>query len=931
MSSRFRVPARRTLVLAAVYGAVLAVPASAPAQPPETWGALEVPLDAVRARETLSLGHPDGRLDATLLLDFTRRWGNLDLTAAAARFEQLLATEAEADAALRLPLPLPGFWHSHVFSDRRPAIASLVRNRRAVLTYTGLLALDDRTLAWLDDRHDVVRAISADDVSAAAFAAFGSSLQIDENGSVRVPGGADAEEVWTTLTGRQPSDAAAFVTAMLAADGGRLAWFYDTIAALSPQRQRFALALDGDPAARLAAVRRVYERFRAVEPAWRIPARPFHRPPFDAGLVLMTVDITPAGTVGPDWWPPLLALAVRGGDWTARVADISATPTVRADAAWLVEWVFERPDEAERRYAALRLLQRSFADVPVDLSQALHDVVAAAVEMPALAASLQRTGLSSPQLHATVARAARRLTWAGGQSRVSAALGRWQACLALLEQVQRTRRLPAEVVDSLLEGLAELVAPGGSLAPGGTADWVEQLAAAVAALPTSPVEGGVPHPISEDLFVQSATAAEAHDDNVIAWEGLDYEITPERAAAASALAVRRAGGGPELESLIELNRIRRALTAGDLAAHSGLAPRLRAMLPVFADLRWMDRTMAGNLDYALERAGDAGERLDRELPLLHAAADLLVDAIVPPLVYALAVSPTPEPVLFADAWRRHELTTSSGPAPHDLPPWQRLAWQFATDYGLGGGTRLVGSWLGLDVALAHARLVRLVDDSVPVPGIVDPRQRAALVETLALRRPNPSVDVRAAIRRGREQVATWAAEPPAPAELARQLRAGGVDPWRANVIAWATADGRTDALETLSVTETFWLGGGSSGVFTSTSSRLIDGCLCPLPAAPVPIDRLVGRRLGIQAFRPADVEIRLLEVVADLGLDGRLVPLLMPMAVQDWLDRSQPAWFDDFDAFTLWPHALTVERVEAYLLHLLTSGTLSPPAAEVEP
>jgi hypothetical protein len=96
-------------------------------------------------------------------------------------------------------------------------------------------------------------------------------------------------------------------------------------------------------------------------------------------------------------------------------------------------------------------------------------------------------------------------------------------------------------------------------------------------------------------------------------------------------------------------------------------------------------------------------------------------------------------------------------------------------------------------------------------------------------------------------------------------------------------------------------------------------------------EQLRGRRLGIQALRPHDIVLRLAELVTSLELDIALVPAMLPMALQDWLDRSRPAWSDDWEAYTLWPHALTPERVEEYLLHLVSAGVFSPPATEESP
>jgi hypothetical protein len=90
---------------------------------------------------------------------------------------------------------------------------------------------------------------------------------------------------------------------VLTRDDGRLAWFYSTIAGLPDQSQRFAMAASVAPADRVAAVRAIYERFKAVDPNWQLETRPFFRPVFDGALMLLVTQPTNEGVVGPPWWP----------------------------------------------------------------------------------------------------------------------------------------------------------------------------------------------------------------------------------------------------------------------------------------------------------------------------------------------------------------------------------------------------------------------------------------------------------------------------------------------------------------------------------------------------------------------------------------------------------------------------------------------------
>jgi Ca-activated chloride channel family protein len=59
------------------------------------------------------------------------------------------------------------------------------------------------------------------------------------NGVVAIPGGAEAEKVWTKLAGASPRDPPAFLHALLASDSGRVAAFYSALSHADDAHQRF--------------------------------------------------------------------------------------------------------------------------------------------------------------------------------------------------------------------------------------------------------------------------------------------------------------------------------------------------------------------------------------------------------------------------------------------------------------------------------------------------------------------------------------------------------------------------------------------------------------------------------------------------------------------------------------------------------------------
>jgi hypothetical protein len=178
-------------------------------------------------------------------------------------------------------------------------------------------------------------------------------------------------------------------------------------------------------------------------------------------------------------------------------------------------------------------------------------------------------------------------------------------------------------------------------------------------------------------------------------------------------------------------------------------------------------------------------------------------------------------------------------------------------------------------------------------------------------------------------VAAWRSAGTSGRALTALLRRGGVDEWRSALIGWSAARGDGSAFDVLTPSEVFRLGGaGDLPAAWAGASTSIDGCLCRLAARPLTREDLRGRRLGLQALMLHDLPLRLAEHLASLQLDVSLVPLVLPAATQDWLDHARLRHPDDWESAAAWPRDLTRDRVEEYLLHLVTTGVLAPPPAK---
>ena len=350
-------------------------------------------------------------------------------------------------------LPLPDFWARELSNPDWLIGAQIISDRRSALFYYGLMSLDDQTLTFLGQHVAVLQHLRND--RAGVFATLGRSVRV-RNGQVVVPGGAPAVAAWTSLVGETPEAADVFIRALMGRDDGRLAYFYDLAAHLDPTRRAFLLGLDGDPGGASRRARDVYARFPQTA-AWKIDERPFFRPMFDAAMALSFVDVKADHTVGPEWWPSLFERIANDSGWPSRPDDVTAALRDRpADARWLLDWLFASPDDAPARFRWLRFAQRVLPDAPRSTAFAVESAIRTMKDLPALALSLERMGVTDPELIAELGRTARRLSEGGGSDAIPS-VARWQSSLALVEQIQRRRRLPAAAMSGLLRGLIAAV------------------------------------------------------------------------------------------------------------------------------------------------------------------------------------------------------------------------------------------------------------------------------------------------------------------------------------------------------------------------------------------------------------------------------------------------------------------------------------------
>ena len=412
------------------------------------------------------------------------------------------------------------------------------------------------------------------------------------------------------------------------------------------------------------------------------------------------------------------------------------------------------------------------------------------------------------------------------------------------------------------------------------------------------------------------------------------------------LAIRQVQRLPRLQHLAALNDIRRRLEKGltSIDEVTAVAADLTALQAAVVMLPPVEGKPAPVVrDYAravsdlakIKKPGDVS-RAARALPVIGRTLDSFHDVIVAPLVYALAVAPTDQPLqTFATAWARHSLVAAGRT---DLRPWTAVAWQPArTDVRSGGGILVRGAYFAMDVTLAEQRLPIVAPSGAGVVPRITGEDRLALVASISLTDTVGDANIEAAtvlsaIAKGRAEISKWQTQPLSPDSVRAGLEAALVDEWRVNLILAIAARNRTAAFATLRMTEIWRLGGGTEalGVFGVPSAAL-DGCLCRRREISRALEDLRSR-VGAQAALVApDLMMRFGEQLARQKLPGGLSGMMLPIGVATWLAAVHQVDPSDWESLASPQVRTALDQIETALLHLVALGVLAPPGGGGSP
>ena len=477
--------------------------------------------------------------------------------------------EVAAGPTESVPLPLEKrVWQEKILRrrvDEARLISAILRDRRAALLYFGMSALDDETLAWMGRADTVIEHVRS---HPEVFAAFGRSVHV-RGGRVIVPGGAEAEPLWTSAAGADPGNPDAFVRRLMSGDG-RLAFLFDTITHLDPPRQRFALGLQLSPAVRTEGLRSLLESFAAAAPDWRVDERPFSRPPIDGAMLLSTIAVDETGAATPPVSRRLWERVFRGDELNdvrfnaVSDADVgSLTLSLQVDAAWLADRVLRVPYAiGRRRLDAFLFAQRVFAEQPPAVSADVATALRGYLSFPALSIALERIGIVDASVYARAAERAAQLSEIQPLSLRRSAVVEFQSAIVVIQRSRRTGVLERSRAQGLVRSLCDLDVSQAASYGRRVSSWLrEQL---VRALPTRS---------SSEESVLAALAGLPGDSPaaaVVEWEGHRYLADPAAAELNRLRVIRERQGTATLDvAMIDAKQLADVLASIIYAVYLG--------------------------------------------------------------------------------------------------------------------------------------------------------------------------------------------------------------------------------------------------------------------------------------------------------------------------------------------------------------------------
>ena len=740
--------------------------------------------------------------------------------------------------------------------------AALISNRAALLVCAGTMAADPSTRVLLERDRGLFKWILK--TAPAAYWIAARSLKVDRD-RVIVPGGAAAEPLWEALVEIKVTRPADFFRALLTRDGGRLAWFYDTMASIEPKR--FAAATGPE---QIDRARLLYSAFRSADSNWKLEEHPFLRGTTDPWIVTTQIAVNDGAVAPPaDLW--FWEVLFTRSEVTRRAATAARRePPAPASLAWLIQRISEESGKERRdRFEMLRFAQGVFTNVEGERATEALVALGGYRRYRAALITLDRMGISTPRVHARIVEAARRLDEGlSGRDERHAVIA-FQAAVAIVERARLTDGMSVADAERLMLSLAGVIDP-----PSDPPSKLRPFTAIIQWMITTLLES-LPPLVQPDQWTGTKTAYESRflqalagrpaDSNapLLKWEGLDYRVDWF--------------GGEHAR----IKRIR-------------------------------EQVESPGLDAALE--SENAEKISNALLAL---------------IYTPALGDPEGPALLGgDVAMRHDFGLV-GPAGmrRDFVAWAMPKEQFGdgTPWHVEGA--ILGLDVALS-RLALRRLADNEMPAAPSINLNDQLTFARTAMTLNPRelRDADRDRIVAAIARGRERVKAAGANLVQVTALANEAQLSLAV---RQTLQWTMTRTPDAVPALFGLRDLLWLGAPELpqetldrwGIYSESLEARAKTAL-PRPA---PWENFGGRPDGgLVATQAPDLVLRLAEETARLQLPAQLIPGLLMYAGQDYWHDVESRFPDDWPAMARQALALSSSRVEDYVAALAGNGPLRP-------
>jgi hypothetical protein len=428
---------------------------------------------------------------------------------------------AENDARpITIAVPLTADHWRDLLGPQAPKdlFAALLANRAVLLVAAGAVNTDASTRALLERDRGLLRWMAR--TAPAAFWVASRSLAVDRD-RIRVPGGEPAEPIWEALVGERVTRVPEFLRLLLSKDSGRLAWFFDLMSVITPERRAAALG-DGPIAAQIEQARALYQSFRSADANWRLEEHPFLRGITDPWMVSSRIAIDDSRVAPPaaQWfWQALFDRA----DLSRKVAGaLDREPATPVTLAWLAQRISSATAKERRdRYEMVRFAQSVFGAPADDQITDVLVTLGGYRRYRALLLSLDRMGVSTPRVYSRAVEGARRVDQLSGRDRRHAAIA-FQASLAILERARLWRSLDVMTAERMVLALADVAEADGRVAHAISQWMVSDLLNVLP--PLVQPDQFTASTAYESRLLQAFAGAPVKNAPIVSWEGLDYRV-----------------------------------------------------------------------------------------------------------------------------------------------------------------------------------------------------------------------------------------------------------------------------------------------------------------------------------------------------------------------------------------------------------------------